>query len=141
MKKYMIVLAVIFTFVFLNVSFAENHETEIIKFGGINLSGDTVYLVDSQEFSPAIGYQLATLYKGMFEIRAEYVPIQVMKNTEEDDKFGIGIGFNVRKLMELAGGTWKITLNPTLGVLILADTNNIETFQIAPYVNIINVGF
>ena len=144
MKNLIIVLSIIITVGFLNVSFADDVLTpdeSIFKAGGINLSGDTVYLVDSQEFSPAIGYRIATAYNDMIELRAEFVPIEAMKTSEEDNKFGLGLGFNVPKLLELVGGTWKINLSPTLGIMALTDFNDLKQVQVAIYTNIVNIKF
>lgn len=137
MKKIILTLALIFGLS--GISMADE-TAPVIKFSGVNLSGDTTYLLNNGEFSPAVGYQVATFYNDLLEVRAEYIPLQVVK-ADEEDKVGIGIGVNIPRLLQKTGGTWKIELNPTLGFLVIADINRISRVQVAPYVNIVNVKF
>ena len=140
MKRLLILLAVLF--MFSGISYAENMPIgwEKPQFSGINLAGDTIYLVDAGEFSPAVGYQIATIYNGMIEFRAEYVPYEAVRG-DEDNKVGLGIGVNIPQLFYKIGGTWKVQINPTLGVLALVDLDDTTRLQVAPYLNVINLKF
>ena len=104
-----------------------------------NIAADVVYTIEGESMQ-GIGTDLATWKDGMFQLRVAYVT--ALQDDSVADYTGIGIGVNIVKVIEKAGGNWiAVKLNPSLGIMGLADLNGDESPTVAVYMNIIKVDF
>lgn len=114
-------------------------EESTISLSPINAQGDTVY-VFGHGFGLGVGSEIATAFKGLVALRAEAVSI-----SNEPKLYGLGIGVNITKLIELGGGTWSLgNLNPQLGGLVLANISSQDKGSIVKfgaYLTIIKLQF
>ena len=103
-------------------------EESTISLSSINAQGDTVY-VFGHGFGIGVGSEIATAFKGLVAVRAEAVSI-----SNEPKLYGLGLGVNVTKFVELVGGKWSLgTLNPQLGGLVLANISSGDAGSLIKY--------
>jgi hypothetical protein len=108
------------------------------------VQGDTVYLFDRQDFGIGIGWNIASLFDGIMELRAETV-FPVVGDGSTTTLVGPGVGFNIPKAIEKLGGEWLLpSITSSIGVLGLWDFNAADgedDFQPAIYLTILKVTF
>ena len=135
MKK-MLMLTILICLVITGSSYAG----EGVSMPPFNLNADTLYLPMSGDFAVGVGYTIAT-FKDMFELRAETAYI-ASETAEKKTFFGAGIGLNVKKAIERAGGTWAMSsISPTVGGLLLYDATSVKKFIPAIYVSLVKIEF
>lgn len=139
MKRIIFAVMMIATLLWGFNSYADD-TTNSISLSSLNAQGDTVY-VFGHGFGIGVGSEIATAFKGLIALRAEAVSI-----SNEPKLYGLGLGVNVTKLVELAGGTWSLgTLNPQLGGLVLANisggNNAGSLIKYGAYLTIIKLEF
>lgn len=108
---------------------------DIVKINGLNLQGDLLYLFSEGEFAVGAGTTIATFYD-IAELRGVFVsPLE----EGTPDKAGVGIGINIVKLINKAGGMWLIdTLNPSLGITALTNLSGDARISPAAYFSAID---
>lgn len=111
-----------------------SYAQDVVKFSGVNLAGDTIYLASEGAFAVGAGIDILTVYD-LVTVRAMYAtPV----NDPSEDKMGIGVGVNVPKLITKVGGSWLLSgLNASLGVAALTNANGKVTLSPAIYMSVI----
>ena len=143
MKKFLLALAVICMMVVPVLGQDEVVENEagpdLFTLAGLNLNGDTLYLLSDKKVAVGLGIKLVSIYDDMFEVRAEYV--DTLEGTI-DDKVGLGVGVHIPKIMEKVGASWDaVNIDPTIGIIGLIDINNTEKYQAALYLSLVSMTF
>jgi len=104
-----------------------------------SLNGDMLYLLSGEVVSGGVGLNVASAMDGLIELRAEYV--ETFSDTVSD-KIGAGIGINIPKLVEKAGGKWLVSeLVPSIGVLGLLDLSGTARLEGALYLSVVKIEF
>jgi len=104
-----------------------------------SLNGDLLYLFDGEIVSGGIGLNLASMFDGLIELRAEFVPV---KEKYGSDRAGAGVGLNVQKAVERLGGQWIANpIVPSIGVLGLLNLNGTTRLEGAIYLSVLQVKF
>lgn len=139
MKKIIVLLMVILCiwwYIEVPSAFAQEF-APLVKFNGLNLQGDTLFLPEEASFAIGVGSNIATI-KDFFELRATYVdPLEGGLS----NRAGIGIGVSIPKLITKIGGTWIADkINVSIGAMALVDfaEGNVEP---AIYLTIISIQY
>lgn len=114
---------------------------EGVVFNGLNLNGDIIFLpLKDNKMALAVGTQIATIKDGLIELRAEYVPPVLQSGDPSRTYIGMGVGLNIRKAIEEAGGAWVLDkINSSAGAVALIDSEMSPTVGV--YVTIVRVEF
>jgi hypothetical protein len=111
--------------------FAEETVEPVFQTAGLNVQGDTILYFDGTA-GVALGVKLGTFRGGVWEVRAEVA----------QDKMGVGLSTNLPKLIEKAGGTWEaVNFNPSIGLVLMTDLNDIRESAIGINANLIELKF
>lgn len=112
--------------------------TQAFSFPGLNLQGDTLYFPTLGVFAAGIGTDIATFYD-ILSIRAEAT---VVSQENSANMAGVGLGINIPKLVEKAGGTWLLKgFTSSIGVLGMVSFTAPVKVHPAFYVTILKVVF
>jgi len=131
MKKLLLSLVLVLGL----VSFAY---AEPISFSGLNLQGDTLYLPTLGVFAVGVGSDIASFYD-FLSIRAEAT---VISQDNVANMAGVGLGLNIPKLVEKAGGTWLLKgFTSSIGILGMMSFTAPVKVHPALYVTILKVTF
>ena len=116
MKKFILAVIMIVTLVFSLPVQAE--ESSNVKYSLLNFNGVSYYMPDREVFAVGAGIDVAQFYNGMVSLRAEAVA-SVVKETDAGDSFiGLGVGLNIPKIINAAGGSWIADkFNPILKMM------------------------
>jgi hypothetical protein len=136
MKRF---LFVIFFFVVLSVPVLAQ---DTVKFGGINLQGDTMYLPTSGEFAIGVGTVPVTFLDQLIEVRVEYATIVTDSSDNKKDMYGAGLGIDIVRAVSRLGGQWPIKgIRSSIGFMGLLDMRTRPTIRPAIYLNVLRVDF
>ena len=112
--------------------------TQPFSFPGLNLQGDTLYFPTLGVFAAGIGTDIATFYD-ILSIRAEAT---VVSQENSANMAGVGLGINIPKLIEKAGGTWMLKgFTSSIGVLGMVSFTAPVKIYPAIYVTILKITF
>ena len=113
-----------------------------VQFANINLNGDTLYLPNSGSFAIGVGSTIATLMDGVIELRIEGA---YTLKADQPNMLGAGVGVQVKKFVEMMGGTWiSEKFRSSIGIVGLFNLNGAVSgriFDPAIYVTIIGLQF
>jgi hypothetical protein len=103
-----------------------------------NITGDVIFT--EGESLQGIGTDLATWQDGALHLRLGYAT--ALQEKASEDYTTVGLGINIPKLIEKAGGDWvAVKLNPSLGIMGLLDLNGDNDPQLALYINVLRLDF
>ncbi len=95
---------------------------DALQLSGINLQGDTAYLVRGKALAVGVGSDVATMYDGLLTVRVEAVAPQQTETNAGVLFVGMGPMINIPKLVTRLGGQWTAgVINPSFGVMPLYD--------------------
>ncbi|MDA8082298.1 MAG: hypothetical protein M0024_01405 [Nitrospiraceae bacterium] len=95
---------------------------DALQLSGINLQGDTAYLVRGKALAVGVGSDVATMYDGLLTVRVEAIAPQQTQQNDGVLFVGMGPMINIPKLVTRLGGQWTAgVINPSFGVMPLYD--------------------
>lgn len=132
MKK---IMTLIFLLTLTIVSGASAEEDSSLGF--LNLNGTTYYIPALKSLAVGSGIEFASLQDGLVGIRGEAV---TTIGDEKKTLFGLGVGVNLPKLLNKAGGTWAASIfNPSVNAAIFTSLSGGVKPYLAIGVNVITI--
>lgn len=115
-------------------------QPEAVNIDWRNIQGDTLYLLKADTLAVGVGSTVATFYD-IVELRVEYAyALQQAGNTRS--LAGIGLGVNVKSLIEALHGEWKLPdIMPSVGYVALADFADKPKLEHAFYLTVFRQSF
>lgn len=141
MKLFISMLLALFLVMGGMVGVAFAQEEEAFKFDPYNIQGDLLYLTDQNTFATGVGVSIATIYD-VVEIRAEAAFVVDSSTEDQDILAGIGLGVDIKKLVEKVNGTWKLPdIIPSVGVVALVNMVDKPEIKLGFYLSIVGLEF
>lgn len=106
--------------------------------GIMNLNGTTYYIPALGAVAVGSGIEFASLQDGLVGIRGEAVT--TVGDEDQKTLFGLGVGVNLPKLFERAGGKWAANIfNPSVNAAIFTSLSGGVKPYFAIGVNVITI--
>jgi len=126
MKKFLMLFAVLAVMVMsipvLAADAPPATPDDALQLSGINLQGDTAYLIRGKALAVGVGTDIAKMYDGLLTLRIEAVAPQKTETNSGAVFIGAGPMLNIPKLVTRLGGQWTAgVINPAFGIMPLYD--------------------